>query len=57
MGVVSGLSLLGAFVALILHDYRAAEIGIIVCSLVFLLLFIRRHRERRRRANEPPNTP
>jgi hypothetical protein len=50
MGVVSGLSLLGVMVALMFHRYRDADIGIIVCNVVFLLLAFHRHRERQRKA-------
>jgi hypothetical protein len=57
MGVVSGLALVGVLVAFVFRDYRIADVGIIVGNLVLLLLFIRRHRERRRQANEPPDTP
>lgn len=38
MGVVSGLCLLGAMVALMFHDYRMADVGVILCNGVFLLL-------------------
>jgi hypothetical protein len=48
MGVVSGLSLLGALVALAFHDYQIAGVGIILCNGVFLLLAVHRRRERRR---------
>jgi hypothetical protein len=57
MGVVSGLSLLGALVALVSNHYRIADVGIILCNVVFILLAVRRHRERRRQANESPDTP
>jgi hypothetical protein len=55
MGVVSGLSLLGALWALMLGDHRIADVGIILCNVVLLLLFVRRYRERRRQANDPPD--
>jgi hypothetical protein len=57
MGVVSGLSLLGALVALVSNRYRIADVGIILCNVVFIFLAVRRHRERRRQANESPDTP
>jgi hypothetical protein len=57
MGVVTGLACLGALVALMSNHYRIADVAIIAGNLVFLLLFIRRHRERRRQANEPPCAP
>ena len=47
MGVVTGLACLGAVVALVSNHYRIAGVAIILGNLVFLLLFIRRHRERR----------
>ena len=50
MGVVSGLALLGAMVGFMFHDYRIADVGIIVGNVVFLLPFVRRYRERRRKA-------
>ena len=42
MGVVTGLALLGAMVALMFHDYRMADVGIILCNVLFLLLAFRR---------------
>jgi hypothetical protein len=50
MGVVSGLALLGAMVAVMFHDYQIAGVGIILCNVVFLLLWVHRHRERQRNA-------
>ena len=48
MGIVTGLSLVGAFWALMLGDYRIADVGIILSGVVSLLLTLRRYRERRR---------
>jgi hypothetical protein len=42
MGVLTGLALLGAMVALMFHDYRMADVGIISCNVLFLLLAFRR---------------
>ena len=38
MGVMSGLALFGAMVALMLHNYRMADVGIILCNVMFLFL-------------------
>ena len=55
MGVVGGLAVLGAMVGLTFHDYRMADVGIVVCSVFNLLPFVWRYRERRQKAAMSPH--
>jgi hypothetical protein len=45
--LASGLAVLGAMVALMFHDYRKADAGIILADAIFLLFAVLRYRERR----------
>ena len=47
---MTGLALLGAMVALTFHNFRMADVGVILCNVLFLLLAFRRMSPRETRS-------